>query len=594
MFQFKAWYLKMLFWRQQKISEKNFLLIVSFLIGLATAFAGVVLKSIIHFIHGLLTRDFNLDGANYLYLIYPVIGIFLAGLFVRVVIRDDISHGVTRILYAIARRNNRIKFHNTYSSVVASAITIGFGGSVGAESPIVYTGAAIGSNMGNFFRLGPRQLLLLIGCGAAGAVAGVFKAPIAGLVFVLEVLMIDLTMTSVLPLLISSVTSATVAYLIYGSGATFEFTYTETFNLHRLPYVLLLGILCGLTSLYFTKSMTFVEGIFRRFQSPYQKLALGGVTLSVLIFLFPPLFGEGYDSITNIINGNPMALLEGSPFYNAKDSFWLFIVFMIAVTLLKVFASSATNGGGGCGGIFAPSLFLGALTGFIYSSVLNHLNPASNVSEKNFALMGMAGIMSGVMHAPLTGIFLIAELTGGYSLFLPLMVVSISAYATIKLFEPNNIYAIRLAQKGELITHHKDKAVLTLLSIESVIEKDFQVVTPELSLGELVPIIAQSNRNLFPVVDKENRFLGAVMMDDIRNIMFRKELYNRFKIAQLMVTFPRVLTANDPMNKVVSTFEELNVWNLPVVDDQGHYLGFVSKAKIFTAYRDKLVEQSDD
>lgn len=594
MFEFKTWYVKMLLWRQEKISEKNFLLIVSFLIGLATAFAGVALKTIIHFIHGFLTKNFTIEGANYLYLLYPVVGIFLAGLFVRKVIREDISHGVTRILYAIARRNNRIKFHNTYSSVIASAITIGFGGSVGAESPIVYTGAAIGSNVGNFFRLGPRQLLLLIGCGAAGAVAGVFKAPIAGLVFVLEILMIDLTMTSVLPLLISSVTSATVAYLIYGSGAMFAFAATDTFNLHRLPYVLLLGILCGVTALYFTKTMTWAEGIFRRFENPYHKLALGGLVLSILIFLFPPLFGEGYDSITNLINGNPMALLDGSPFYNAQSSFWLFILFMVAVTLLKVFASSATNGGGGCGGIFAPSLFLGALTGYTYSAVLNHLNPAAAVSEKNFALMGMAGIMSGVMHAPLTGIFLIAELTGGYSLFLPLMVVSISAYATIKIFEPNNIYAIRLAQKGELITHHKDKAVLTLLNIESVIEDDFQAVTPDLTLGELVPIIAQSNRNLFPVVDENNHFLGAVMMDDIRNIMFRKELYDRFKLAQLMVTFPKVLTLKDPMNKVVSTFEELSVWNLPVVDDGGQYVGFVSKSKIFTAYREKLVEHSDD
>ncbi|MGL5228102.1 MAG: chloride channel protein [Bacteroidales bacterium] len=589
----KSWYLKMLLWRQRNISEKQFLLILSFIIGLLCAFAGVVLKEIIHFIQRLLTDHFSVDGANYLYLLYPVIGIFLTGLFIRYVIRDNVSHGVTRILYAIARGNNRIKFHNTYSSVVASAITIGFGGSVGAESPIVYTGAAIGSNVGNFFRLGPKRLLLLIGCGAAGAVAGVFKAPIAGLVFVLEVLMIDLTMTSILPLLISSVTAATVSYIIYGSQATFAFNYTDPFILHRIPYVLILGILCGLMSLYFTKSMSWLEGVFNKIKNPYKKLALGGVILSVLIFLFPPLFGEGYDSITAIINSNPQKLLDGSPFYFANDNFWLFTIFVLAITMFKVFASTATNGGGGCGGIFAPSLFLGCLTGFVYATILNYFFPEVDASEKNFALMGMAGIMSGVMHAPLTGIFLIAELTGGYSLFLPLMVVSISAYATIKIFEPNNIYAIRLAQKGELLTHHKDKAVLTLLNTESVIEKDFQVVTPEMYLGDLVRVIAQAKRNIFPVVSDDNTLLGAVIMDDIRNIMFRPELYNRFQVGKLMITYPQVIDINDSMEKVMKAFDEQALWNLPVVD-KGKYVGFVSKSKIFTAYREVLMEYSED
>ncbi|MGL5318592.1 MAG: chloride channel protein [Bacteroidales bacterium] len=588
-----SWYLRMLLWRQRNISEKHFLLIISFVIGLLCAFAGVVLKSIIHFIQRILTEQFSVEGANYLYLIYPIVGIFLTGLFIRYIIRDNVSHGVTRILYAIARGNNRIKFHNTYSSVVASAITIGFGGSVGAESPIVYTGAAIGSNIGNFFRLGPRRLLLLIGCGAAGAVAGVFKAPIAGLVFVLEVLMIDLTMTSVLPLLISSVTAATVSYIIYGSQATFAFNYTEPFVIERIPYVLLLGIVCGLMSLYFTKSMSWLEGIFNKLNNPYKKLALGGAILSVLIFLFPPLFGEGYESITAIINGDPIKLLEGSPFYQAQNSFWMFTLFVLAVTLFKVFASTATNGGGGCGGIFAPSLFLGCLTGYAYSTVLNYFFPEISASEKNFALMGMAGIMSGVMHAPLTGIFLIAELTGGYGLFLPLMVVSISAYATIKIFAPNNIYAIRLAQKGELLTHHKDKAVLTLLNTESVIEKDLQVIKPEMYLGDLVRIISKAKRNIFPVVDDNNVLLGAVIMDDIRNIMFRPELYNRFQVGKLMITYPEVLDVSDSMEKVMKAFDEQGLWNLPVVD-KGKYMGFVSKSKIFTAYREVLMEYSED
>lgn len=586
---------RFIIWREEKIKEKHFILILSFLVGICTAAAALILKFFIHSIQNFLTDNFNATQANYLYLVYPVIGIFLAGWFVRNIVKDDISHGVTKILYAISRRQGRIKRHNVWSSTIASAITIGFGGSVGAEAPIVLTGSAIGSNLGSMFKMEHRTLMLLVGCGAAGAIAGIFKAPIAGLVFTLEVLLIDLTMSSLLPLLISSVTAATVSYIVTGQEAMFKFHLDEPFALERIPYVILLGIFCGLVSLYFTRSMYSVEGVFGKLSNPYKKLALGGVMLSVLIFLFPPLYGEGYDTIELLLNGTSNAqwdtVLNNSMFYGYGN---LLLVYLILIILLKVFASSATNGGGGCGGIFAPSLYLGCIAGFVFSHFSNEFAFTSNLPEKNFALLGMAGVMSGVMHAPLTGVFLIAELTGGYDLFLPLMIVSVSSYLTIIVFEPHSIYSMRLAKKGQLLTHHKDKAVLTLMKVENVVETDFVAVQPEMELGELVKAIATSHRNMFPVMDKEGVLLGVVLLDDIRNIMFRQELYHRFTVSKLMTAIPARLYDTDSMEQVMQTFDDTKAWNLPVVNGEGKYLGFVSKSKIFNSYRQVLVHFSED
>ena len=586
---------RFILWREQHIKEKRFILFVSFLVGIFTAFAALLLKLLIHWIQTLLTDHFSISQANYLYLVYPVVGIFLTGLFVRYVVKDDISHGVTKILYAISRRKSRIKRHNTWSSIIASSITIGFGGSVGAEAPIVLTGSAIGSNLGTLFKMENRTLMLLVGCGAAGAVAGIFKAPIAGVVFTLEVLMIDLTMSSLLPLLISSVTAATVSYVLTGQEAMFQFHMDQPFELQRIPYVILLGAFCGLVSLYFTRAMNWLEGIFGKLATPLKKLALGGVMLSVLIFLFPPLYGEGYDTIELLLNGTSNAewdtVMNNSLFYGHSSLLGLYLMLII---LFKVFASSATNGGGGCGGIFAPSLYLGCIAGFVFSHFSNEFDVTPFLPEKNFALMGMAGVMSGVMHAPLTGVFLIAELTGGYDLFLPLMIVSVSAYLTIIVFEPHSIYSMRLAKKGELLTHHKDKAVLTLMKMENVVETDFSVVHPEMDLGELVRVISTSHRNVFPVTDKEGVLLGVVLLDDIRNIMFRQELYHRFTVEKLMTATPARLNHEDSMEQVMQTFDETGAWNLPVVDADGKYLGFVSKSKIFNAYRHVLVTFSEE
>ncbi|MFC2521079.1 MAG: chloride channel protein [Tannerella sp.] len=581
---------RFLLWRERHIRERNFILIISFLVGIGAATASLLLKFLIHTIQQLLWANIR-EGANYWLLLYPIIGILLAGVFVYYVVRDDISHGVTKILYAISQRKSRIKPHNMWSSLVASSLTIGFGGSVGAEAPIVLTGAAIGSNLGRLFRMEQKTLMLLVGCGAAGAVAGIFKAPIAGLVFVIEVLMLDLTMTSVLPLLISSVTAATMSYVFSGTEAMFQFSQTEEFVMERIPYVLLLGIFCGLVSLYFTRAMLRVEGIYASLSHRWQRFILGAAMLSILIFLFPPLYGEGYDTIETLLNGDFIHLMDQSPFLGMENGYWGIVIFLGLILLTKVFASAATNGGGGCGGVFAPSLYIGCIAGFFFSHVLNFFGLPVDLPEKNFALMGMAGTMSAVMHAPLTGVFLIAELTGGYNLFLPLMITSIGSYVTIRAFEPHSLYTMRLAQKGELLTHHKDKAVLTLMNVGSVIETDFIAVRPDMSLGDVVKeAIAKSSRSMFPVVNTEGVLLGIVLVDNIRNIMFRPELYERFRVSRFMVSPPARIVNDMPMEKIMHIFDDTKAWNLPVVDTEGTYIGFVSKSKIFNAYREVLVD----
>lgn len=590
---------RFILWREKNIKEKQFVLILSFVVGILTALAASLLKFLIEYIKEFLTENFDTTGANWLYLVYPVIGIFLTGLFIRYVVKDDISHGVTKILYAISRRQSRIKRHNTWSSLLASSITIGFGGSVGAEAPIVLTGSAIGSNLGSIFKMEHRTLMLLVGCGAAGAVSGIFKAPIAGLVFTLEVLMIDMTMGSLVPLLISCVTAATVSYILTGTSAMFEFHMDEPFLMERIPAVMLLGILCGLVSLYFTRTMNWIEGIFRKYSNPYVKLMIGGSMLSVLIFLFPSLYGEGYDTIHMLLNGTNThdwdMVMNNSIFYGYGG---LLLLYLALVVLFKVFATSATNGGGGCGGTFAPSLFLGCITGFVFAHFCNgyDMSPvvSDDIPEKNFALLGMAGVMSGVMHAPLTGVFLIAELTGGYDLFLPLMMVSVSAYLTIMIFEPHSIYSMRLAKKGELLTHHKDKAMLTLMNIESVVETDFERVAPDMDLGGMVKVISKARRNLFPVVDARGVLLGIVILDDIRNIMFRQELYHRFYVSRFMTSPPARINIEDSMEEVMKKFDDTKAWNLPVVDKEGKYRGFLSKSRILNSYRQMLVDFSED
>ena len=579
-------------WREKHVPQNQFILLLSLLVGVLSALAAYALKHLIHFIQHLLTGGFDAHTFNWLYLVYPVIGILITGLFIRKIVRDDISHGVTKVLYAISCRMGKIRRHNTWSSLIASGITIGFGGSVGAESPIVMTGSAIGSNLGSFFKMEKKVMMLLIGCGAAGAVSGIFKAPIAGLVFVIEVLMLDLTMSSLLPLLISSVTAATLSYILMGTEATFEFHMENAFSIARVPHVMMLGVVCGLVSLYFTHVTVAIERQFKKLNNPYVKLAIGGSILSVLIFLFPPLYGEGYETINHLINGSSEnIILENSLFYGHAKLLFLYMLFII---LFKAVASTVTNCGGGCGGIFAPSLFLGCVTGYLFAGLCNMSGIGMPVSDKNFALFGMAALMSGVFHAPLTGVFLIAELTGGYALFLPLMIVSVCSYLTVRMFDSNNIYAVRLAQRGELITHHKDQAVLTILKVSDVIEKNFMRVSPDMDLGQLTSVVAKTKRNIFPVVNAANRLVGIIYLDDIRHMMFRQELYHRYSVATLMREVSERLSIEEPMEAVMRKFEESGAWNLPVEDINGEYIGFISKSAIFTAYRKTLLEFTSD
>lgn len=591
---YKDVFMQFLLWRESHISIRTFTLIMSFAVGLFTGLAAVILKWLIHGIQHLLTSHMMNEGLNGLYFVYPIIGVFLVGLFVRYIVKDNISHGVTRILQAFSQRKSRVKPHNMYTSVLASSVTIGFGGSVGAEAPIVYTGAAIGSNVGRLFRMPPNVLMLMMGCGAASAIAGIFKAPIAGILFTIEVLMVDLTATSVLPLLISSITAVTVSYLYHGTAAEFMFEQTEIFNIERIPYVILLGIFCGFVSLYFTRAMYWIEGKFAKLSNPWHKFGFGAILLGLCIFLLPPLYGEGYDSILKLLAGNTDGLMRGSLLYAWSDEVWAMLLFTALIVLTKIFATAATNGAGGVGGTFAPSLYVGCFAGFFFAYASNLLEFTPDLSNKNFALMGMAGVMSGVMHAPLMGIFLTVELTGSYALFLPLMITSTVAYATIRIFEKHSIYTMRLAKKGELLTHGKDKSVLTLLKMDSVIEKDFLVVHPDMSLGDMVKVISKSHRNIFPVTDDNNRLLGIVLLDDIRNIMFRPALYDRMFVNKFMSMPVARIEIGMNMETVMKTFDDTNAWNLPVIDEEGKYVGFVSKSKIFNSYRRVLVHYSQD
>lgn len=591
-----GWFDKLLKLREEHISERTFILMLAFMVGFFAAVAAFVLHGMINQIVALLTGSFDEHAANWLYLVYPVVGIFLTSLFVRYIVKDNISHGITRILYAISSKNSRLRGHNCWSSVFASAITIGFGGSVGAEAPIVLTGSAIGSNLGKLFKMDNKTLLLLVGCGAAGAIAGIFKAPIAGLVFTLEVLMIDLTMASLLPVLISCVTATCFTYIFRGSTSMFTFELESAWVVERVPASILLGVTCGLISLYFIRSMTMCENLFAKFNDrPYIKLVIGGGMLSLLIFLFPSLYGEGYHDINLLLNGKTDAdfdaILNNSLFAGNGN---LLILYLALVLLTKVFATSATNGGGGCGGTFAPSLFIGCFGGFLFSRLWNMYQIGVPLPEKNFALLGMAGVMSGVMHAPLTGIFLIAEITGGYDLFMPLMIVSVCSYLTIIIFEPHSIYGMRLAKQGKLITHHTDNAVLTLMSLDSVIERNYIEIEPDVELGKIVNKISRSKNNVMPVLDPAGNLLGEIDLTKIRHVVFRTELYHHFKAHQLMTQPAAVLTDDTPMVEVMKEFDKTHADWLPVLDNENHFKGYISRQRMYGMYRKMVADMSQE
>lgn len=581
-------------WRQRHVSDRELVLVLAFMVGFLASLAAYVLHVIIHEIKELITSGFQVTTINWLYLLYPVIGIWLTSLFVKYVVRDNISHGITRVLYAISTKQSRLKGHNTWSSIVASAITIGFGGSVGAEAPIVLTGSAIGSNLGKIFHLDNRTLMLLVGCGATAAVSGIFKAPIAGLVFTLEILMVDLTMASLLPILLSSVTATCFSYFFTGGSAMYDFKMDYLWSLERVPPTILLGIGCGFLSLYFMRLMSWCENGYGKLSKyPYLKLLTGGVVLSSLIFLFPSLYGEGYDSLGLFIEGKTltdwMQVMSGSMF--AGQTKYL-VLYVGLVMMTKVFATSATNGAGGCGGTFAPSLFIGGFGGFFFARLWNIEQLGVYIPEKNFTLYGMAAVMAAVMHAPLTGIFLIAELTGGYQLFIPLIIVTISSYLTINIFEHHSIYAVRLAKQGKLLTHHTDKSILTLMSMDKIIDRDFKSVGPDMEMGQLVHALSSSRNDYMPVLNENGDLFGEIDITKLRYIIFRTELYHRFHVSQLMTPPAAILGANDPMEDVMKTFDRTGAQYLPVVNVDNHLVGYISRARLYSMYRQLVADFS--
>lgn len=579
----------------KKIAEtdqRKLIYFLSLAVGLLSSLAAAVLKNSIHYTRRILTEGITPESGSYLYLVYPILGIFLTVLFVKYIARDNIEHGVSRVLHAISRKKSRISSHNNWTSLLATTVTIGFGGSVGAEAPIVLTGSSIGSTAGRYFGLNYRYVTLLIGCGAAGAVSGIFKAPIAGIVFTLEVLLLDLTMSSIVPLLISSVTAATVAYFLMGDEVLLSFTITGAFNMRNIPWYLLLGGITGLVSVYFTRLTLFIEARYKEIRNIYIRLLAGGLVVGILVFLFPAFYGEGYDAIMVLLKGEPVSLFQSSLFSRLGSGYLVFSLFFLCLILLKVVASSSTTGAGGVGGIFAPTLFLGGMTGFLTASLLNRFS-LIDLPDNRFVLVGMAGTMAAVMHAPLTAIFLIAEITGGYSLLIPLIITSTTAYITVKGFERHSIYHVQLAEKGELITHHKDKAILTMMDWKKEIERDLISVHASDSLGELVKTISKSTRNIFPVVDEYNILQGVVHLDDVREIMFNSDLYKTVKVKDLMTIPPTYLDLGEKVEAVMEAFSKTDAWNLPVLD-QGYYVGFVSKSRIFGAYRDLLVQFSEE
>ncbi len=576
----------------KRLSEKQLMMLLAVVVGLIAGFATYLFEGTLYLVRLALTSWFAVDTASVFYLFYPIIGVILASLFVRYIVRDDINEGVTRVLYAMSKKGSRLKLHNTYSSILSSAATIGFGGSVGPEAPIVLTGSAIGSNIGKFMRLNYRQITLLLSCGAAAALAAVFKAPITGVVFVLEILMLDITVSSIIPLLIAAVTATTLMFFLNGFEPVFNIVLNNAFELSHIPYYIALAVLCGVMSYYFTRINSSIAGRFAKLESPYKKWMVGGVVIGLLIFLFPPLYGEGYESMFDLMHGNVESLFNNSLFFKYRHIGWVVALYLVAVMFFKVVAMSATLAAGGIGGTFAPSLFVGAFTGASMAYILNTFL-GFNLPLIPFTLVGMAGLMSGVMKAPLTSIFLIAEITNGYGLFVPLMMVSAIAFGIGYYLEPYSIYTKKLSQRGELLTHNKDKSVMVFLHLKSLMETDFHPITMDTTLGDVVGLISKVRRNIFPVVSQEGTLLGVVQLDDLRSDMFEPEKYH-YKIDNYMIPPPDIIYSNEQISSVLDAFEQSKAWMLPVVDKDNKYLGFISKSRILAAYREQLVELSDE
>jgi len=579
-------------WQARRMNHRTFLMIISVVIGILSGISAIILKNAVHFIQELLISSAPIYRENFLYFALPAIGILLAIFFVKYVIKDHVEHGVPSILYAISRSNGIIRRHNMFSSIVTSALTVGFGGSVGLEGPTLATGAAVGSSLGQYLRLSYKDLILMMTLACAGAMAAIFKSPIAAIVFAVEVLMIDLTMASLIPLLIASVTALLTSYFFLGNAVLYPFEVTEAFYYKQIPYYLILGVFTGFISVYFTRMYIRIEKYFKRISSWWLRWISGGMILGMLIFFFPALYGEGYEAVNTCMKGDYSPLFNGSPFYEFQDSIWVVFLLFILVLFFKVVATATTFGAGGVGGIFAPSLFMGVIAGLFFAEMVNY-SGLTLLSGSNFAMVGMSGVIAGVLHAPLTGIFLIAEITGGYDLIIPLMLVSTISYATTRMFVSNSVYTYQLAARGELITHDKDKTAMSLLRVNDLIETDFRTIGPDARLRNLIQVISESARNIYPVVDENNRFFGFVRLDDVRHIMFKQELYDQVIVKDIMVRPDTFVSPDDSMETVVEKFAHYDKYNLPVLLN-GIYIGFVSRANVFRNYREIVRKFSED
>ncbi len=586
-------YINRLFLLFARLSNNNKVLILSIFVSIIASLAAILLKISVHATQVMLQEAFPEDDYNYLFLAFPIIGISLTVLFVKFFVKDDLSHGVSKVLYAIARDKGKLKGHHTYSSIIASTLTVGFGGSVGLEAPITLTGSAIGSQLGTFFKLNTKSTITLVACGATAAVAAIFNAPVAGVVFAIEVLMLDLTITSAFPLLVSAVTAMSMSYILLGHSIMFNNIGTiSEFAIENLPLYAILGLVTGLYSLYFMRMSAFIESIFKKMQSSWGKIAVGGILLSVLIFLFPSFYGEGYEALSNIMRGNLSYLFHNSPFYSWQYNDFLILLFLFLLLMFKTFATAFTTGAGGVGGVFAPSLFLGGIAGCLLATFINTFFDA-HVPVLNFVLAGMSGVMGSVMKAPLTAIFLIAEISGGYQLFVPLMLTTLVSCCIFYPFEKYSVYTKSLAAEGNLITHHKDKHALSLLNVSNLIENNFATVNPEATIRDLLPVIEHSVRNIFPLVDEKQHFYGIVILDDVRPLMFHEEKYD-IPLKDVAFFPSTSVNPNERMSSVVEKFRETGLYNMVVIDEKQIYYGFISRANVFSTYREIIEEISED
>tara|TARA_R110000764_G_scaffold1503_2_gene6553 strand:- start:89438 stop:91138 length:1701 start_codon:yes stop_codon:yes gene_type:complete len=565
---------------------------MSLIVGFLAGIVAVTVKNSTYFIESLLKKGI-VFSENQLYFILPTIGLTLVYLYVKFIHKEPLQHAVSSIIFSLSKKRGLLKLKDIYTPLITAPLTVGFGGSVGLLGPAVKSGSAVSSNISRLFHIDAKTRTLLVACASAGAIASIFQSPIAAIIFAVEIFTLDLTMMSMLPLLLASISGVLTSYFFLGNEVLFSFSLSEGFQLKDTPFYILLGIGTGFASIYFTKMYFSILSLFKKLKSPKYKLLVGGITIGIMLYAIPPLYGEGFGFINNLLDGDHLKALGTTPFDNYTDNIWVVIALLFGITIFKAIAMTTTIGAGGAGGVFIPTMVMGSALGNVVAKVINNLGLGFSVSESNFTLIGMSGLIAGVIHAPLTAIFLIAEITGGYQLFVPLMITAAISYLITKNALDYTIYTKELAKIGALLSHNKDQMVLGLMQMEDVIEKNFKAVHPKMSLGEMLhQSVSKSKRNLFPVLSDDRKLIGIIVLDDIRPMMFDTELYNTVFVESLMHAPPEVIFyETDNMKQVMKKFQDSGAWNLPVIRN-GKYEGFISKSKMLTAYRRKLINYS--